>query len=90
MEHELAKHALSHERKKSEKKKALKEMHVKELHDGTYHIMKHHGHPEQPPTEGSAQDLDQVHDAMEEHLGADQPNEGEQEMMQQPEAQAGE
>lgn len=87
MEHELAKHALSHERKKSEKKKHLKEMHVKELHDGTYHIMKHHGHPEMQPTEGSAQDLDQVHDALEEHMG--DPNEGE-EQMQQPEPQAGE
>lgn len=60
--------------------KPLKEMHVKELHDGTYHVAMHHGRDQygmehKPPTEGSAQDLDGVHDHLEEHMGA--PNDGE-------------
>ena len=83
MEHELAKHALSHEHKKS-KMKALKEMHVKELHDGSYHMKKMSGKPGEEPEEGSAKDLDEVHDAMEEHMGEKNQGEGEEEPNPEP------
>jgi hypothetical protein len=72
-EHEMAMSALSHKPRKSTHK-PLKAMHIKELHDGTYHVEKHHGHdedgmPVKPTEEGSATDLDGVHDHLEEHMG---------------------
>ena len=49
--------------------KPLKEFHAKEQSDGKYHVMRHSGKPNEPAQEHSAADLDEVHDAMEEHLG---------------------
>jgi hypothetical protein len=51
-----------------------KHLHVHELHDGSYHVERDHG--EGPMETGSANDLDEVHDALEEMLGT--PNEGEE------------
>jgi len=73
-EYGMAAHALAHMPKAKAAHKALKEFHAKELHDGTYHIEKHHGHdehgmPVKPAEEGSATDLDGVHDHLEEHFG---------------------
>ena len=51
-----------------------KHFHVHELHDGTYHVEKDHG--EGRMETGSAQDLDEVHDHLEEMMGS--PNEGEE------------
>ena len=65
-DYDLASTALGH---KPRAKKALKEMHIREMHDGSYHVMRHHG--DRPVKEGSAADLDQVHDAIEEHMGGD-------------------
>jgi hypothetical protein len=53
--------------------KPLKEMHVKELHDGTYHVAMHHGRDHhgmelKPPTEGSAQNIDGVHEHLHGHF----------------------
>src|SRR5580658_2325434 len=75
MDHELAAHALAHKTPKKATPKPMKEFHAKEVHDGTFHITKHSGKPGEEPKEGSATDMDQVHDALEEHMG--QPNEGE-------------
>ena len=47
--------------------KPTKSMHVEELHDGTYHIMKNHGNGQSE--KGSASDLDDAHDVLEEHFG---------------------
>jgi hypothetical protein len=52
-----------------------KHLHVHELHDGTYHVERDHG--EGPMETGSANDLDEVHDHLEEMFG--EPNEGERE-----------
>jgi hypothetical protein len=49
-----------------------KHFHAHELHDGSYHVEKDHG--EGPMETGSANDLDEAHDALEEMLGS--PNEG--------------
>ncbi len=73
-EHEMAASALAHHAKPKMAHKILKEFHAKELHDGTYHIQKHHGHDQygvevKPAEEGSATDLDGVHDHLEEHMG---------------------
>jgi len=63
-----------------EEQKPLKEFHAKELHDGTYHVMKHHGDVMKPPTEGSAQHLEELHDHLEEHFcGGVGPHDGEKE-----------
>src|ERR1700683_2015566 len=71
-EHELAAHALAHRSKKTAPKKVLKEFHAKELHDGTYSIHKQDG--KGGMKEESAQDLAQVHDKLDEHMGP--PNDG--------------
>jgi hypothetical protein len=47
---------------------------VHKLHDGTYHVEKDHGEGEMDTT--SADDLDGVHDHLEEMLGS--PNESEE------------
>jgi hypothetical protein len=73
----MAEHALgskSSGNKTAKKPQPMKEFHVKQLHDGTYHIQKHHGNgtdmmPVKPVEEGSAHDLDGVHDHLEEHMG---------------------
>lgn len=67
MEHTLAAHALAHKPVKTEAKKTLKEFHAKEVHDGSYHTAKHDG--KGAIKEGSAKNLDEVHDQMEEHMG---------------------
>jgi hypothetical protein len=76
MIHEMATHGLAHGKHK-EPKKHLKKFMAEELHDGTYAHEKHHGVPGEMPERGSAKDLDEVHDAMEEHMGS--PNAGEEE-----------
>lgn len=63
------------EPKKQATHKPTKGMHIDELHDGTYHIEKHHGNDHM---RGSATDLDDVHDALEDYFGS--PNEGEEEL----------
>jgi hypothetical protein len=78
---ESAFHTLTHHPKKAEKRdseeheRPRKHFHAHELHDKTYHIEKDHGEGEMETA--SAGDLDEVHDALEEHFGG--PNEGEQE-----------
>jgi hypothetical protein len=54
--------------------RARKHFHVHKLHDGTYHVEKDHGEGEMDTT--SADDLDGVHDHLEEMLGS--PNESEE------------
>ena len=49
--------------------KPLKEFRAKEQTDGKYHVTRHSGKPNEPAQEHTAADLDQVHDALEEHLG---------------------
>jgi hypothetical protein len=75
-------HTLTHPRHKKaetpeehDHERPRKHLHVHELHDGTYHVEKDHGEGEMEA--GSANDLDEVHDAVEEHFG--EPNAGEQE-----------
>lgn len=70
-EMELAGHALAHGAKgeKAPKPpKPMKEMHIKELHDKTYHVAMHSGKMGEPPKEGSAKDMDGVHDHVHEHF----------------------
>jgi hypothetical protein len=62
--------------------KHLKSFHVKEQSDGKYHVVKHSGHPAEPPVEHSADSLSDVQAALEDHMGA--PNEGEAEAEQGP------
>jgi hypothetical protein len=73
MYREYAAHGLAHG-KHHEAKKHLKEMHIKELHTGGYLVHKHDGNGGM--TEHGANDLDEVHDHMEDHMGM--PNEGEE------------
>ena len=74
-------HTLTHPHRKVEDHqreaptKPMRHFHAHELHDGTYHVEKDHG--EGPMETGSANDLDEVHDHLEEMMGT--PNEGEQE-----------
>lgn len=75
MEYELAAHGLANMKKKMTRKH-LKEMHIKELHDGSYHHTAHDG--KGGMKEGSAKDLDEAHDALEAHMGAEHPNDGEE------------
>ena len=63
------------EEQKEEEHRPRKHFHVHELHDGTYHLEKDHGEGEMQ--QASANDLDEVHDHLEEMMGT--PNEGEQE-----------
>jgi hypothetical protein len=80
---ESALHTLTHPPRKVEKPKehpATRHFHVDELHDGTYHVEKDHGTG--MPETGSAADLDEVHDALEEMMGT--PNEGEEESEREP------
>jgi hypothetical protein len=58
-----------------DRERPRKHFHAHELHDGTYHVERDHG--EGPMETGSANDLDEVHDHLEEMMG--EPNEGEQE-----------
>lgn len=73
-------HALTHpsrkerDSKKEEEHRPRKHFHVHELHDGTYHVEKDHGEGEMESA--SADDLDGVHDHLEEMMGT--PNEGEE------------
>jgi hypothetical protein len=75
---ESAYHTLTHPRRKVEEptkeRHAVRRFHVDELHDGSYHVEKDHGVG--PPETGSATDLDEVHDHLEEMMGG--PNEGEE------------
>lgn len=78
-------HSLMHGSKGKAKPKALKEFHAKEQHDGKYHVTRGNGKGQ--PIEHSAEDLSDVHQALEEHMGT--PNEGEAES-EAPEMGAGE
>ena len=72
-------HTLTHPSRKVEEPKerpTVRHFHVDELHDGTYHVEKDHGVG--PPETGSATDLDEVHDHLEEMMG--KPNEDEEEV----------
>ena len=57
------------------KPKALKEFNAKELHDGKYIVKRHSGKPEDKPVEHTAENLNEVQAALEDHMGT--PNEGE-------------
>lgn len=67
MAHEVAAHGLAHAHKKPIRKH-LKTFHVKELHDGTFSHEMTDG--KGGTQSGSAPDLDQVHDALQAHMGA--------------------
>lgn len=87
MDHSTAAHGLGHKSKAKEKpapKKHLKEFHAKELHDGTFHTAAHDG--KGGVQEGSAPDVDSVHDALEAHMGT--PNAGEEPEAPAPDAAA--
>ena len=85
--HRMVEHALMKGSPKSAKPKHLKEFHAKELHDGKYHVQRHSGHPSEKPVEHTAENMNEVHQAMEEHMG--QPNDGE-EASESPQFEAGE
>jgi hypothetical protein len=82
---DMATHALGHApsgNKKATKPKPMKEFHAKELHDGTFHTKKMHGFDEhmmpiKPDEEGSASDIDGVHDQLHEHMGGGKKGKGE-------------
>ena len=59
------------------KAKHLKEFHAKEQSDGKYHVVRSSGKPNEPTQENSAADMNEVHQALEDHMGT--PNEGEEE-----------
>ncbi len=78
---EVALHTMNHHRQKEpakEEKQAdheeLKEFHVKRLHDGTFSHVLHDGTG--PGREGSTPDLNDIHDALEQHFGT--PNDAEE------------
>lgn len=78
---EAALHTMAHPRQKEPaydpkrlEHDEVKELHVKRLHDGTFSHVLHDG--TSPAREGSTADLDDVHDAIEEHFGT--PNDGEE------------
>jgi hypothetical protein len=58
-----------------EEPRVLKELHIRKLHDGSLHHTLHHENGMRE--EGSTHDLDDVHDALEEHFG--EPNTDEEE-----------
>lgn len=74
-------HTLTHSRHKEAVKdeprsaEVLKELHIRKLHDGSLHHTLHHENGLR--SEGSTHDLDDVHDALEEHFG--EPNTDEEE-----------
>ena len=63
--------------KKAKAPKHLKSFHAKEQHDGKYHVVRHSGNPKEAAMEHTADNMNQVQAALEEHMGA--PNEGEAE-----------
>lgn len=74
-------HALKHgSGGKHAKPKHLKSFHAKEQSDGKYHVVRHSGNPAESANESTAENMNDVHAAMEDHLGT--PNEGEAELGQ--------
>jgi hypothetical protein len=80
---DAALHTMTHPRQKEPAKdqkeppqqhEEKKEFHVTRLHDGSFHHVQRDGI--EPDKEGSAQDLDGVHEALHQHFGT--PNEGEE------------
>jgi hypothetical protein len=67
--------------KKAKAPKHLKTFHAKEQHDGKYHVVRHSGKPTEQAMEHTADNMSDVHAALEDHMG--QPNEGEAEMAPQ-------
>lgn len=63
--------------KKRPAPKHLKEFHAKEQSDGKYHVVRHSGKPTESAHESTAADMNEVHAALEDHMGA--PNDGEAE-----------
>jgi hypothetical protein len=68
--------------KAPKKLKSLKSFSAKEQHDGKYHVERHSGKPGEQPMEHSAENLNAVQQALEDHLGT--PNEGEEVAEAQP------
>jgi len=60
------------ESKEHDRDRPLKHFHAQELHDGTYHVKTDYGEGQMET--GSANDLDEVHDHLEEMMG--DPTEG--------------
>jgi hypothetical protein len=65
-------HALKSGSKPKVKAKPLKEFHAKEQNDGKYHVVTHSGKPNDPTQENTANTLDEVHQALEQHLAPDE------------------
>jgi hypothetical protein len=62
--------------KKSKKPKHLKEFRAKEQHDGSYHVTRHSGKPDEQPMEHSAANMNEVQQALQEHMGQGEPGMG--------------
>ena len=75
MADELVLHALKKGSKGKKAPKHLKEFSAKEQHDGKYHVKRHSGNPAESAQEHTAADMNEVHAALEDHMGA--ANEGE-------------
>ena len=75
---EMILHAMKQGTKKRSVPKPLKEFHAKEQSDGKYHVVRHSGKPSEPAQESTAENMNQVQQALEEHMGT--PNDGEDEV----------
>lgn len=69
----LVQHSLG---QKVPKPKHLKTFHAEEQHDGKFHVVRHGGNPKEAPMKHTANDLSEVHAALEDHMGM--PNQGEE------------
>ena len=54
---------------KDMRKHGIAETHIVHHHDGTHHITHHHVHPAMEASTHGANDLEELHDHLEEHLG---------------------